>query len=71
MLKVELQDFEWQQVMTFMALAPWKDVNALLMKIGQQLTQQQAAQQAVQQAAQQTPSQPPREGNGKDAHAHE
>jgi hypothetical protein len=41
MASVELNDGEWQAVLAMMALAPWRDANPLLMKIGQQLQAQQ------------------------------
>jgi hypothetical protein len=34
---VELDDQEWQQVISMIATAPWRDANPLLMKIGSQL----------------------------------
>jgi hypothetical protein len=38
---VELEDGEWQTVLAMMSLAPWRDANPLLMKIGNQLRVQQ------------------------------
>jgi hypothetical protein len=60
MQTVTLSEQEWQQVMGLMALGPWRDVNPLLMKIGQQLQQQSVRQE-----------QPPRgeirlDGNGRE-----
>lgn len=43
MSMVELSDSEWQQVMGILALAPWRDANPLLMKIGEQLRAKQQA----------------------------
>jgi len=40
MRSVILVDEEWGQVMAIIALAPWKDANPLLMKIGEQLRAQ-------------------------------
>jgi hypothetical protein len=40
MATVQLNDEEWQRVMACMSWAPWKDVNHLLMKMGEQLQQQ-------------------------------
>lgn len=37
MASVELTDGEWQQVLGILAMAPWRDANPLLMKIGEQL----------------------------------
>jgi hypothetical protein len=37
MPSVELEDNEWQRVMAIIAMAPWRDANPLLMKIGAQL----------------------------------
>lgn len=55
---VHLSEREWQAVMGLISLAPWRDANPLLMKIGAQL-QAQAPQQAEQ------PGQgPPRVVNG-------
>jgi hypothetical protein len=34
---VNLSDTEWQQVMALISNAPWRDANALLLKIGAQL----------------------------------
>jgi hypothetical protein len=39
---VELSRQEWQQVLAVLSTAPWRDVNQLLMKIGQQLQQADA-----------------------------
>lgn len=41
---VHLSEREWQQVMGLISLAPWRDANPLLMKIGAQLQAQQPAQ---------------------------
>jgi hypothetical protein len=38
---VELDEQEWQAVLAMIALAPWRDANPLLMKIGSQLRIQQ------------------------------
>jgi hypothetical protein len=40
MTSVNLEDREWQQVMTMVANAPWHEANPLLMKIGEQLRRQ-------------------------------
>lgn len=56
---VYLSEREWQAVMGLISLAPWRDANPLLMKIGAQL-QAQAPQQAEQQPGQG----PPRVVNG-------
>lgn len=37
MAHVELTEQEWQQVIAMIAMAPWREANPLLMKIGQQL----------------------------------
>ena len=37
MLSVQLTQEDWQRVMASMAYAPWKDVNHLLMNMGEQL----------------------------------
>lgn len=42
MQSVVLLEQEWQQVMGLLALAPWRDANPLLMKIGGQLRMQAA-----------------------------
>lgn len=45
MISVGLTDGEWQQVLGILSMAPWRDANPLLMKIGEQLRlHQQAAQ---------------------------
>jgi hypothetical protein len=41
MSKIEMEDDEWQRVMACIALAPWRDANPLLMKIGEQLREQE------------------------------
>jgi hypothetical protein len=38
---VQLDDEEWQRVLTIIAGAPWNVANPLLMKIGEQLRHQQ------------------------------
>jgi hypothetical protein len=38
---VQLDDEEWQRVLSIIATAPWNVANPLLMKIGEQLRQQQ------------------------------
>jgi hypothetical protein len=40
MSSVELEDQEWQSVISIIATAPWRDANPLLMKISSQLQQQ-------------------------------
>lgn len=40
MQSVILTEQEWQQVLGLLALAPWRDANPLLMKIGAQLQRQ-------------------------------
>jgi hypothetical protein len=40
-VQVDLKEVEWQQVMAIISTAPWRDANALLMKIGEQLRLQQ------------------------------
>lgn len=58
MPSIELDDQEWQQVMSILSTAPWRDANPLLMKIGNQLRIQQGAGE---------PSQPIRRtGDGKE-----
>lgn len=42
MLTVQLTEEEWQRVLAFMSYAAWKDVNALLLKMGEQLQKQSA-----------------------------
>jgi hypothetical protein len=42
---IELEDVEWQQVLSMISLGPWRDANPLLMKIGQQLRLQAQRQQ--------------------------
>jgi hypothetical protein len=42
MSTVQLEDEEWQRVLTIIAGAPWNVANPLLMKIGEQLRHQQA-----------------------------
>ena len=37
MRNVSLDEREWQQVLSFLAQAPWGQVNGLIMKIGQQV----------------------------------
>ena len=37
---VQLTQEDWQRVMASMAYAPWKDVNHLLMSMGEQLQKQ-------------------------------
>lgn len=37
MTSVEMTDTEWQQVLGILSMAPWRDANPLLMKIGEQL----------------------------------
>lgn len=51
---VYLSEREWQQVMGLISLAPWRDANPLLMKIGEQLQRQAGAmaQPGLQQAPQ-------------------
>lgn len=46
-MMVDLTDQEWQQVLGILAMAPWRDANPLLMKIGEQLRlhQQERASQ--------------------------
>lgn len=67
---VYLSEREWQAVMGLISLAPWRDANPLLMKIGAQLQQQQAGAMAgpgLQQAPQQAEPAgqgPPRIVNG-------
>lgn len=41
MTSIEMTDTEWQQVLNIIALAPWRDANPLLMKIGDQLRRAQ------------------------------
>ena len=48
---VYLSEKEWQQVMGLISLAPWREANPLLMKIGAQL-QAQGAQHPGEQPAQ-------------------
>lgn len=45
MAAVELKDEEWQQVLGMISMAPWRDANPLLMKIGEQLRLQASKQQ--------------------------
>lgn len=59
---VELEDNEWQVVLGMMALAPWREANPLLMKIGQQLQAQQRPAQASHQVRQ-----PGLPANGREA----
>ena len=40
LLSVQLTQEDWQRVMSAMSHAPWKDVNPLLMSIGDQLQKQ-------------------------------
>lgn len=40
MPQVDLTDQEWQAVMGILAMAPWRDANPLLMRIGEQLRAQ-------------------------------
>jgi hypothetical protein len=37
MQRVELTEQEWQRVMAAISYAPWREVNDLMLKIGQQL----------------------------------
>ena len=37
MASVELDESDWQQVISILATAPWHTANPLLMKIGEQL----------------------------------
>ena len=39
-LAVQLSQEDWQRVLAAMSHAPWKDVNPLLMNIGEQLQKQ-------------------------------
>lgn len=57
---VHLSEKEWQQVMGLISLAPWRDANPLLMKIGQQL-QAQSPQQSLGES-----SARPLDGNGRE-----
>jgi hypothetical protein len=41
MSTVQLDDEEWQRVLSIIATAPWNVANPLLMKIGEQLRHQQ------------------------------
>lgn len=41
MATVELTEQEWQAVLGMIALAPWREANPLLMKIGDQLRRAQ------------------------------
>lgn len=43
MTSIEMTDVEWQQVLGILAMAPWRDANSLLMKIGEQLRAKQQA----------------------------
>lgn len=47
MISVELTKGEWDQVLGILAMAPWRDANPLLMKIGEQLRLRQPTAQAV------------------------
>jgi hypothetical protein len=40
---VQLDDEEWQRVLSIIASAPWHTANPLLMKIGEQLRHQQSS----------------------------
>jgi hypothetical protein len=40
---VQLTDEEWRSVLACMSCAPWRDVNSLLMKIGDQLRRQSSS----------------------------
>jgi hypothetical protein len=55
---VDLGEREWQQVMGLLALAPWREANPLLMKIGAQLQAQDVS--GARQA-------PPLSGNAREA----
>lgn len=60
MNSVVLTEQEWQQVMNLIALAPWRDANPLLMKIGNQL-RMQTEQNQQQPSAPQTGNGPSKE----------
>lgn len=40
MMKVELEQPEWNQLLAVLAQAPWHVANPIIMKIGEQLRQQ-------------------------------
>jgi len=40
MVKVELEEREWQAVINVLSTGPWRDVHPLLMKIGEQVRMQ-------------------------------
>lgn len=46
-MSIELSDSEWQQVLGILSMAPWRDANPLLMKIGEQLRTAQQASRAM------------------------
>lgn len=43
-IAVYLSQQEWQQVMAMISMAPWRDANPVLMKIGEQVRQQTQTQ---------------------------
>ena len=36
-MTIEMTPQEWQQVLAILAMAPWRDANPLMMKIGAQM----------------------------------
>ena len=47
MMRIELEEAVWRNVLACLAEAPWKDSNPLIMAIGEQLQRQATSSQNV------------------------